>query len=272
MVGPGDLDGTLGHDGLLLKGSAGQSLEPPSHAKCVAGDPTSGIGGEEGDGAGDVVRLGHALQRLHAEREVPAGLGPGEARHVGLHHPGCNGVHPHAPRPEDQGEVLDQRVDRTLGRRVGRQVPHRRVRRERGGEDDAGALLPDRQQLLDQEVGGTHVDGELRVEVLDRRLFDRGRRGDAGIGDQDVQTVADDLPHLGGEPVRPPGLGQVGPDGFGPPARGLDLVHDRARLGGVAAIMDEHLRASRGERQGGGTADAARGAGDERGLPVAGVS
>src|SRR6266849_234728 len=35
----------------------------------VAGDPTCVVGGEEGDHATDVVRLGEALQSLHAERE-----------------------------------------------------------------------------------------------------------------------------------------------------------------------------------------------------------
>jgi len=36
------------------------------------------------------------------------------------------------------------------------------------------------------------VDGEQVVEVLDRRVFDRRRLGDAGVGHQDVETIADD--------------------------------------------------------------------------------
>jgi hypothetical protein len=36
--------------------------------------PARGVRGEEGNGAGNVVRLGHALQRLHAEGEIPARL------------------------------------------------------------------------------------------------------------------------------------------------------------------------------------------------------
>ena len=36
--------------------------------------PARGVRGQEGNGAGNVVRLGHALQRLHAEGEIPAGL------------------------------------------------------------------------------------------------------------------------------------------------------------------------------------------------------
>src|SRR4029453_10235523 len=35
----------------------------------IAGDPARIVGGKEGHQRGDVVRLGHALQRLHAKRD-----------------------------------------------------------------------------------------------------------------------------------------------------------------------------------------------------------
>src|ERR1700733_9697667 len=36
----------------------------------VTGDPACIVGGEEGDDTADVVRLGDALERLHAERRI----------------------------------------------------------------------------------------------------------------------------------------------------------------------------------------------------------
>ena len=73
-------------------GRAPSELRAAVDPQRVAGDPPRGVRGEEGDGAGDVVRLGDALQRLDAEREVAPGIGLGEARHVGLDDAGRHGV------------------------------------------------------------------------------------------------------------------------------------------------------------------------------------
>src|SRR3984893_12984831 len=64
----------------------------------VAGDPAGVVGGEEGDHAADVIRLGEALQGLHAEREIPARLRLREVSHVGLHHAWGDGVDANAAR------------------------------------------------------------------------------------------------------------------------------------------------------------------------------
>ena len=98
----------------------------------VAGDPSGVVGGEEGDHAADVVRLGEALQGLHAEREFPARIGLGEVRHVGLDHARGDGVHANTARAKHEGEVLHQRVDGTLRRGVGRQRADSGMGRERG--------------------------------------------------------------------------------------------------------------------------------------------
>ena len=52
------------------------------------------------------------------------------------------------------------------------------------------------------------------------------------------------------------GVRQVGRYGFGPPACCFDLVDDRPRFDGVAAMMDENLRASLDERRSGGVPEA----------------
>jgi hypothetical protein len=72
----------------------------------IAGDPAGVVGGEEGDHAADVVRLGEALQGLHAEREIPARIGLGEVRHIGLDHARGDGVDSNAARAKHEGEVL----------------------------------------------------------------------------------------------------------------------------------------------------------------------
>ena len=84
----------------------GQSLGAAIYAQRVARHPARGVGGEEGDGAGDVVRLGHTLQRLHPEREFAPGFGPGEARHIGLHDPRRDGVHSNTPGPRIRAKCL----------------------------------------------------------------------------------------------------------------------------------------------------------------------
>jgi hypothetical protein len=50
----------------------------------VASDPAGVFGREEGNDAADIVRLCKTLERLHAERQVAAGLRLGEVRHIGL--------------------------------------------------------------------------------------------------------------------------------------------------------------------------------------------
>ena len=83
---------------------------------------------------GDVVRFGHTLQRLHAQRDVAALRPLGEVRHVGLDDAGRHGVDADASLPELRREVLDQRVNRALGGGIGRKradAPPRRQGRGR---------------------------------------------------------------------------------------------------------------------------------------------
>jgi hypothetical protein len=75
--------------------------------------------------------------------------------------------------------------------------------RERRKQDDAATAAEDRQELLHKEEGCPDVDGEEIVEILNRIVFDRCGLGDAGIGDEDIQTIAHDGADLLGELVRP---------------------------------------------------------------------
>jgi hypothetical protein len=151
-------------------------------------------------------RLRQALEGLHAERSLAPGLGLGEIRHVGLHHARGNGVDPDAAGAQRGGEVLHQGVDGALGRGISRQGAGRSAGDERGREDDRAALAQHRQQLLHQEVRRADVDGKQPVEVLERGVLDAGRLGDAGVGDEDVEAVADDGADLPGQRVRTFGL------------------------------------------------------------------
>ena len=72
----------------------------------VACDPPGVVGGEEGDHAADVVRLGETLQRLHAERIFTARIRFGEVRHVSLDDTGRNGVHANAAAPSTEAKCF----------------------------------------------------------------------------------------------------------------------------------------------------------------------
>jgi hypothetical protein len=85
------------------------------------------------------------------------------------------------------------------------------MRSERRREDDVAALAQGWQQLLHQEERRTDVHGEEVVEVLDRSVLKAHRLRDAGIGNQDIEPVANDGADSRGQKVRTIRLAQVGP-------------------------------------------------------------
>ncbi len=133
-------------------------------------------------------------------------------------------------------------------------------------QHDAAVLAHDRQQLLDEEERRADIDREEPVEILDRGLLDGRRLRDSGIGDEDVQPVADHGADLFGELVRPVRRGKIGGDGVSASAGLADLGDDGFGLLHAAAVVDQNLRAHSGEGQRAGAADPTRGAGDESGL------
>src|SRR6266446_5539409 len=88
-----------------MRGEASE-LRATVYMDSVAGDPARIVGREEGHNRGDVVRLGHVLQCLHAERDFTTGLGLGEAGHVGLHHAGSDGVDADTPGAQAEAKCF----------------------------------------------------------------------------------------------------------------------------------------------------------------------
>jgi hypothetical protein len=56
--------------------------------------------------------------------------------------------------------------------------------------------------LLHQEERRADIDREQTIKILDRGLFDAGGFRHAGIGDENVEPVADDGANLLCQPVR----------------------------------------------------------------------
>src|SRR5882672_777262 len=87
---------------------------------------------------------------------------------------------------------------------------------------------------------------------------------DSGIGNEDIQAVADHGTNLFGQLVRTVRRGQIGGNGVGAAAGLANFGDDGFGLFHAAAVMDQHLRAGLGEGQRAGAANAARGAGEDR--------
>ena len=75
------IDWNLGNrQALLGEMPTSSELRAAIDAQRIAGDPAGLIGSEKNNGGANVVWLGHALERLDAQREFPSctGLGKGE--------------------------------------------------------------------------------------------------------------------------------------------------------------------------------------------------
>ena len=102
-----------------------------------------------------------------------------------------------------------------------------------------------------EDVDREHVREDRLVVVLDRRHVAE----DAGVGERDVE-----LAHQRHGVGHGGGVGDVGHGGLHP-----ELVRERVEAVGVD-VREDHPRALGDEAPRGRRADAARGAGDERGL------
>ena len=116
--------------------------------------------------------------------------------------------------------------------------------------------------------GARTLTAKSSVEILDRRVLDRRCLRDAGVGDKDIEPIADDVARPLRQLVRPVRRREIGADGVGAAAGLANLRDDGFGFLRAAAVMDENLRAGLGERQRAGAADAARGAGDESGFSL----
>ena len=91
-------------------------------------------------------------------------------------------------------------------------------------------LLPfaqDRQELLHQKEGRADVDGEQPVEILDGGVLDRRWFRDAGIGDEDVETIADNVAGQFCQLVRAVGRSEIGDTASARPPAFADFGDDR---------------------------------------------
>ena len=104
------------------------------------------------------------------------------------------------------------------------------------------------------------------IEVFDRGVLDGGSLCHARVGDENVESVADDAANLLRQFMGAVGRAEIGTDGVGTAAKFADFGGDAIGLHGAAGIVDQHLRAGFGQRQRRSAADAARSAGDERGF------
>ena len=233
---------------------------------CIAGDPARIFGREEGNDATDIVRLCKTLKRLHAEREVAAGVGLGEVRHIGLDDTGRHRIDADPTGAKQRGKMLHQRINRALGCRIGWDRPDNAACRERRDENDTASFRQDRKQLLDEKEGGANVDGEQPIEILNGGIFDGGGFRDPSIGDKDIEAIADDVAREFRELVRPVGLSRSAATASPrPPALRISR-DDTVGFIGATAVMHQDLRTGGGECQRAGAADAAGGAGNECGF------
>jgi hypothetical protein len=64
--------------------------------------------------------------------------------------------------------------------------------------------------LLHQEIGGADIDREEIVEIGEARVLDRRGFRNAGIGDENVELVADDVAHHLSDLMRRLRCGEIG--------------------------------------------------------------
>ena len=141
-----------------------------------------------------------------------------------------------------------------------------RARPKRRKKNDAATLRQDRKQLLHEKEGGTNVDGEQLIEILNGGILDRRGFRDPSISDKDIEAIADDVAGEFGKLVRPIGRRQIGGDCVSAAAGLVDLGDDTVGFSRATAVMHENLRTGSGQRECGGAADAARGSCDQGGF------
>ncbi len=157
-----------------------------------------------------------------------------EVRHICVDYSRCDRVYAYPAWPENGGPVLHQNLECCLCRGVGKDrrvlqtgLAHDRAGHCGGDHDDAGALAENGQQLLYQEERASDVCCEEVIKVLYRVICDACGLADAGVGYEDIQSVADDGANLLGELCCT----------FGVP-RSAEIASARPPLAWIAATSD----------------------------------
>src|SRR6056297_2968080 len=234
-------------------------------------DAEGGAVGERA-GARDEVEDegGHLVGLADAPRQVDAGPG---GLDVGYRTGGHGGADQARVDLDDPDAVVDPLLGQGDGgggeARLRRSVdggPGRRaggVDRPDGDEHTRVRAGQVRVGQLGEAEWGPQVEGHEGVEPGPVELGDREVLGSPGVAHDDVET-AERLDGAADHGVQLGVVAQVGDDGDGPAAVGLDGGDGPVeRLG--ASGHDRHVGAGRGEQGGGGAADAGGPPGDERG-------
>ncbi len=110
--------------------------------------------------------------------------------------------------------------------------------------------------MLYEEERRAYVDGKQRVEIADSRLFDGRGFENTGIGNKNVEPIANDTKNLPRELVRSVRTSQIGGDSVGTPAALANLRNNVVSLFDAAAVMDKNLSPRPREGKRGDAADA----------------
>nr|POE98246.1 hypothetical protein CFP56_64839 [Quercus suber] len=227
-----------------------------------------GLGGwvPKGGGIFHIAYLVHlVIAEVLAVGDVLAAHG---VVHVGLDAAGGDGVDGDLLVTAVDGHAADEGLDRALGARVDGVLGHALGLAGDGAhEDDAAADGKVLVGLAGDEELAAGVDAEDAVELLLGHVLQVAERHDAGVGADDVQ-LAEVLDGLGHELGGLGDVADVGLEGNGVAAFGLDALDDLVGGVGRVGVVDDDLGAAAGELGGHGRTDATAGTGDEGDLAI----
>src|SRR5947209_13712104 len=83
-------------------------------------DPARTVGRYKSDYVGDVLGFADSLQCLHSQCDLATRFCLRKIRHVRVDYFWCNGIYAYAARPENGGPVLNQSLNCSLSRGVGK--------------------------------------------------------------------------------------------------------------------------------------------------------
>ena len=211
-------------------------------------------------------KLLSGIRRIIAAVPLGVETGPGHLRIDGARR---DGVDADVVIGELRGETGDHLPDCGLGHVVGGQVTRGAGRECAGGRDlddgAAGGGRHDARGRQRHQERAPRVDGHHAIVELDVSLQEGAHRRDAGVVDEQVDSAELRCGGLDGA-RRIGGARDVTLDGHGGHAARLQLGH-RRRDARAGQIDERQARPFVGERLGDGSADAARGPGDERRPP-----
>ena len=192
----------------------------------------------------------------------------GMSEHVRLDASGGDGVDTDLLAAHVSRQSADERLDRVLAARIQRVVGRAaRASSNRRHENHGAVLLAVLEGLLGDEELRAGVGVEDLVVALRRDLEEGGEVLGSRVGHDDVDAaegllaLLEELDDLGD-------LADVGFDGDGVGAGGLDLLDDVLGGGLAGAVVDDHFGATLSELDGDAAADTATGAGHESDLAV----